>query len=48
MTRKLTAILLTAVFFAVAVFAQTSGRAKGVKAITIRIDGFMKSKSGAV
>lgn len=48
MTRKLTAILLTAVFFAGAVFAQTSGRAKGVKAITIRIDGFMKSKSGAV
>jgi hypothetical protein len=48
MTRKLTAILLTAVFFAGAGFAQTSERAKGVKAVTIRIDGFMKSKSGAV
>jgi hypothetical protein len=48
MTRKLTAMLLTAVLFAGVVFAQTSGRAKGIKAVTIRIDGFMKSKSGAV
>ena len=48
MTRKLPAILLTAVFFAGAVFAQTPGRAKGIKAVTIRIDGFIKSKSGAV
>jgi hypothetical protein len=48
MTRKLTAMLLTAVFFTGAVFGQTSGRAKEVKAVTIRIDGFMKSKSGAV
>jgi hypothetical protein len=48
MTSKLTALLLTAVFFASAVFAQTSGRAKGIKTVAIRIDGFMKSKSGAV
>ena len=48
MARKLTAMLLTAVFFAGAVFAQTSGRTKEKKAVTIRIDGFMKSKSGAV
>jgi len=48
MTRKLTAMLLTAVFFAGAAFAQTSGRTKETKAVTIRIDGFMKSKSGAV
>lgn len=41
-------MLLTAVFFAGAVFAQRSGQAKVVKAVTIRIDGFMKSKSGAV
>ncbi len=48
MIRKLIAMLLTAVFFAGAVFAQTAGRAKEVKAVTIHIDGFMKSKSGAV
>jgi hypothetical protein len=48
MTRKPTAMLLTAVFFAGAVFAQTPGRTKEIKAVTIRIDGFMKSKSGAV
>jgi hypothetical protein len=48
MTKKLTAMLLTAVFLAGAVFAQTSGETKGVKAVTIRIDGFMKSKSGAI
>jgi hypothetical protein len=48
MTRKHTAMLLTAVFFAGAVFAQAPGRTKGIKAVTIRIDGFIKSKSGAV
>jgi hypothetical protein len=52
MTRKLTAILLTALLFAGAVFAQTTGRAKAVKTETktarLHIDGFMKSKSGAV
>ena len=40
MTKKLTAMLLMAVFLAGAVFAQTTGGTKGVKAITIRIDGF--------
>jgi hypothetical protein len=48
MTGKHTAMLLTAVFFAGAVFAQAPGRTKGIKAVTIRIDGFIKSKSGAV
>jgi len=48
MTKKLTAMLLTAVFLAGAVFAQTAFGTKGVKAVTIRIDGFMKSKSGAI
>jgi hypothetical protein len=36
------------VLFAGAVFAQTAMRAKEVKTVTIRIDGFMKSKSGAI
>ena len=48
MIKKLTAMLLMAVVLAGAVFAQTVGRAKGVRAVTIRIDGFMKSKSGAI
>jgi len=48
MVRKTTTILLTALLFAGAVLAQTAGRGKEVKAITIRIDGFMKSKSGAI
>jgi len=48
MTKKLTAMLLMAVFLAGAVFAQTAGGIEGVKAVTIRIDGFMKSKSGAI
>jgi hypothetical protein len=48
MTKKLTVMLLMAVFLAGAVFAQTSGPAKEVKIVTIRIDGFMKSKSGAI
>jgi len=48
MTKKITAMLLAAVFLAGAVFAQTAGGAKGVRAVTIRIDGFMKSKSGAI
>jgi hypothetical protein len=48
MTKKLTAMLLMAVFLAGAVFAQTAGGTKGVKAVTIHIDGFMKSKSGAI
>jgi len=48
MTGKLTAMLLMAGFFVGAVIAQTSGRAKKLKAVTIHIDGFMKSKSGAV
>jgi hypothetical protein len=48
MTKKLTATLLAAIFLAGAVFAQTAGGTKGVKAVTIRIDGFMKSKSGAI
>jgi hypothetical protein len=48
MTKKLVAVLLTPVLFAGAVFAQTTGRAKDVKTVTIRIDGFMKSKSGAI
>jgi hypothetical protein len=48
MTKKLTAMLLMAVFLAGAVFAQTAGGTKGVKAVTIRIDGFIKSKSGAI
>jgi hypothetical protein len=48
MTKKLVAALLTPVLFAGAVFAQTAARAKDVKTVTIRIDGFMKSKSGAI
>jgi hypothetical protein len=48
MTKILVAILLMTVLFSGAAFAQTIGRAKGVKTITIRIDGFMKSKSGAI
>ena len=48
MTKKLTATLLMGALFAGAVFAQTNGRVKEVKTITIRIDGFMKSKSGAI
>ena len=48
MTKKLAAMLLMAVFLAGAVFAQTAGGTKVVKAVTIRIDGFMKSKSGAI
>ena len=48
MTKKLIAALLTAVLFACAGYAQTSGRAKDVKSVTIHIDGFMKSKSGAI
>jgi hypothetical protein len=48
MTKKLVAILLMTVLFAGAVFAQTTGRAKKLKTVTIRIDGFMKSKSGAI
>ena len=48
MTRKFTALFLMAVFFTGAVLAQTTGRAKEGKTVTIRIDGFMKSKSGAV
>ena len=48
MTNKLFAMLLMAVYLAGAVFAQTAGGAKGVSAVTIRIDGFMKSKSGAI
>jgi len=48
MTGELTAMLLMAGFFVGAVIAQTSGRAKKLKAVTIHIDGFMKSKSGAV
>jgi hypothetical protein len=48
MTKKLAATLLAAVFLAGAVFAQTAGGANGVRAVTIRIDGFMKSKSGAI
>ena len=48
MIKKLAAPLLMAVFLAGAAFAQTAGWAKGVRAVTIRIDGFMKSKSGAI
>jgi hypothetical protein len=47
MTKKLIAILLMTVLFAGAVFAQTV-RAKKLKTVTIRIDGFMKSESGAI
>jgi hypothetical protein len=48
MARKPTAILLTALLFAGAVFAQTTERGKEVKTLRLRIDGFMKSKSGAI
>ncbi|MGH9768385.1 MAG: hypothetical protein ACREAB_13215 [Blastocatellia bacterium] len=48
MTKKLAAMLLMAILLAGAVFAQTTGQPKEVKTITIRIDGFMKSKSGAI
>lgn len=48
MTRKLTVILFTALLFAGAVFAQTGGRANEVKTVRLHIDGFMKSKSGAI
>lgn len=48
MTKKLIAILLTALPFAGAAFAQTTGRAKEVKTVRLHIDGFMKSKSGAI
>jgi len=48
MTKKLTAMLLTIALFAGAAFAQTTGRAKELKTVTIRTDGFMKSRSGAV
>jgi hypothetical protein len=44
MTKKLVAVLLTPVLFA----GTVAGRAKEVKTVTIRIDGFMKSKSGAI
>lgn len=48
MTKELVAVLLMTVLFAGTVFEQTAGRAKDVKTVTIRIDGFMKSKSGAI
>jgi hypothetical protein len=48
MTKKLTATLLMAALFAGPAFAQTTGRAKELKTLTIRIDGFMKSNSGAI
>jgi hypothetical protein len=48
MTKKLISMLLTAALFAGAAFAQTTARAKELKTVTIRIDGFMKSKSGAI
>ena len=48
MTKKLVAVLLMTILFAGTGFAQTDGRAKDVKTVTIRIDGFMKSKSGAI
>jgi hypothetical protein len=48
MTKQLASMLLTAVLLAGAVFGQTAVGTKGVKAVTIRIDGFMKSKSGAI
>jgi hypothetical protein len=48
MTRKLTAMFLTTLLFAGAIFAQTAGRTKEVKTVRLRIDGFMKSKSGAI
>ena len=48
MTKKLASMLLTAALLASAVFGQTAVETKVVKAVTIRIDGFMKSKSGAI
>ena len=48
MTKKFIATLLITISFAGTCFAQMSGRAKEVKSVTIHIDGFMKSKSGAI
>jgi hypothetical protein len=48
MTIKLAAMLLMTVLFASAVFAQTTGRPKEVKTVRVHIDGFQKSKSGAI
>ena len=48
MTKKLIAPLLIAILFAGTCFAQMSGKVKEVKSVTIHIDGFMKSKSGAI
>ncbi len=42
------AMLLTSVLFAGAVLAQTTERAKEAKTVTTHIDGFMKSRSGAI
>lgn len=48
MTVRLTAVLLTIILMAGAAFAQTTGRANDTKTVRVHIDGFMKSKSGAV
>ena len=48
MTKNLIAPLLMSILVAGAGYAQTSGRAKKVKSVTVHIDGFMKSKSGAI
>ena len=48
MTKKLFASLLIAILLTGTCFAQTGGQVKDVKAVAIHIDGFMKSKSGAV
>ncbi len=48
MTKKLIALLLTVFLFAGATFAQTTGRSNEVKTVRLNIDGFLKSKSGAI
>ncbi|MGH9849268.1 MAG: hypothetical protein ACREBD_05360 [Blastocatellia bacterium] len=48
MTVRLTVALLTMIILAGAAFSQATTQAKQVKTVRIHIDGFMKSKSGAV
>jgi hypothetical protein len=48
MTVRLSASLLTVIILAGAVFSQATAQATQVKTVRIQIDGFMKSKSGAV
>jgi len=48
MTVRLTAALVAIILLAGAAFSQKTGQAEKGKTVTIDIDGFMRSKSGAV